>query len=667
MLLAEKKRVRAKSIQAGGMRMAELKRLFSPAHIGILEIKNRIVMNAMGTLLEELDGSVGERLIAYYEARARGGAGLIVSCHTRVVPHPRREGFMGVALWDDKFIPGWRELARRVHQHGAKFFIQLGHDGRQGLALGKNGKLDRVGPSPVSCPYVREAPRELSVEEIGEITDQFVESAVRAQEAGIDGVSLHAAHGYLLTEFVSPSANKRTDQYGGSLENRLRFPLEIIKAIRKKVGRDYPLIVRMNSFEPVPDGLTLEDARVIAPILVRAGLDGVDVSAGTYSSLELVIPPAEMRPGFNITGAETIKRVVPVPVVVNGRINDPLMAEQILEEGRADFIGMSRAFLTDPEWPMKAAKGNRDDIRRCIGCCQGCLHPDGIFGGNPISCTINPTVGKEKETQFASAAKAKKVLVVGGGPAGLEAARVAALRGHGVTLCEKAEKLGGQFAVSAHAPFKQDNAAAIGWLSRQIEENHVRVVLGREVTPQLVDEWKPDVVIVASGGVPLVPDIPGVNRTHVVTAVDVLAGKARVSGKAAVLGGGLVGCETADFLGERGVEVTLVEMLSEIATDCPVTSKKFLLSRLSKHGVKVMTSSSVKEILEDGIRINRKGVEETIGDMNYVVLALGMKSVDHLSDRLRGKVAEVYVVGDAKEPRKVSQAISEGAEVGRKI
>lgn len=647
--------------------MQKFKKLFRPGKIGALEIKNRIVMNAMGTLLENTDGSVSDRLIGYYEARAKGGAGLIVSCHTRVVPHPRREGWMGIAIWDDKFIPGWKELVKKVHRYGAKFFIQLGHDGRQGLSVGKNGQLERVAPSPISCPYVREIPRELSLEEIEEIREKFVEAAVRAKKASIDGVGLHAAHGYLLSQFISPSANKRTDKYGGSLENRLRFVIEIIKAIRSKVGKDYPLILRMNSFESVPDGLTLEDARIIAPILVEVGLDAVDVSAGTYAHLDLVIPPAEMHPGFNLIGAETIKRAVQVPVIANGRINDPIIAEQALAEGRADFIGMSRAFLSDPEWPLKAKEGHLEDIRRCIGCCQGCLHPDGIFGGNPISCVINPTVGKEKETQLTRASKAKKVVVVGGGSSGLEAARVAALRGHHVTLFEKTKRLGGQFAISAQAPFKQENATAISWLSQQVEKNGVKVELGKEVTPELVEELRPDVVIVASGAVPILPDVPGNNRSNVVTALDVLAGKVKVSGKVAIIGGGLVGCETADFLGERGVGVVLIEMLPEIAEDCPKTSKGLLLERLSDYRVTVITTASLKEILDNGVVIRKDGKEEVIQGVDYVVLAMGMRPVENLSNRIKDKVAEVYIIGDAKEPRKVLHAIWEGGEIGRKI
>jgi len=650
--------------------MQTFKHLFSPGRIGPLEIKNRIVMNAMGTLLENKDGSVSDRLIDYYEARAKGGAGLIVTCHTRVVPHPRYakgEDWMGNAIWEDKYLPGWTELANRVHRHGAKIFIQLGHDGRQGLSVGHDGRLERVAPSPVSCPYIGEIPRELCVEEIEELEDKFVDSAVRSREAGLDGIGLHAAHGYLLGQFISPSSNKRTDRYGGSLENRLRFLIEIIKKIRSTVGNDYPLLLRMNSYEPVPDGLTLEDARVIAPILVEAGLDAVDVSAGTYAHMELVIPPGEFHPGFNAVGAETIKNVVPVPVVVNGRINDPIIAERLLAEGRADFVGMSRPFLTDPEWPQKAAAGNCEDIRRCIGCCQGCLHPDGIFGGNPISCVLNPEVGREKEVLLTKAPKAKNVVVIGGGPCGLEASRVAALRGHDVTLFEKADRLGGQFTISANAPFRQDNAVAIGWLSAQAAKNGVKVELGKEATAELVETLRPDAVVIASGAVPLIPDIPGIDRANVVTAVDVLAGRINVSGKVLIVGGGLVGCETADFLGERGLDITIMEMTADIAVDCPVTSKGLLLKRLSGYGVKVFTTALLKEILADRVVITKDGKTEEIGGVDCIVLAMGMKPVDNISSHIEGKVAEIYVIGDAKAPRKVIHAISEGAETGRRI
>ena len=647
--------------------MGEFKKLFSPGRIGSLEIRNRIVMNAMGALLENLDGSVGERLTDYYEERAKGGAGLIVSSHTRVVPHPRREGFMGIAIWDDRFIPGWKKLAERVHRHGAKFFIQLGHDGRQGHSLGKSGQLESVAPSPVACPYVREIPRELSIDDIQEIVEQFGLSAARAKEAGIDGISIHAAHGYLIAQFISPSANKRTDRYGGTLENRLRFPREIIQTIRKKVGDDYPVVIRLNGFEPVPDGLTLEDSRVIASLLTREGLDAVDVSAGTYASMPFVLPPTEMRPGFNVIGAETIKKCVDVPVVANGRINEPLLAEQVLKERRADFIGMSRAFLADAEWPNKARAGRLEDIRRCIGCCQGCVHPEGIFAGKPISCVLNPAVGKEKETQIQPARKAKNVIVVGGGPAGLEAARVAALRGHDVTLLEKKNSLGGQFILSAHAPYRQDNAMAISWLSRQVENNGVKVERNTEVTPKLIEERKPDVLILASGAVPVLTKVPGSDRSNVVTAVDVLSGAVKVSGNIVVVGGGMVGCETADFLGERGCRITMIEMLADIAKDCPVTSKGFLVKRLTQYGVTVMTSASLGAISDDQVAIVRDGKEETIRGVDYVVLAMGMVSSENISHQIQDKKIEVYVIGDAKEPRKISHAISEGAEVGRRI
>jgi NADPH-dependent 2,4-dienoyl-CoA reductase/sulfur reductase-like enzyme len=316
---------------------------------------------------------------------------------------------------------------------------------------------------------------------------------------------------------------------------------------------------------------------------------------------------------------------------------------------------------------LKASAGNLEDINRCIGCCQGCLHPDGIFGGNPISCVLNPMVGKEKEIELTLATKAKKVVIVGGGPSGLEAARVAALRGHNVTLFEKTNRLGGQFAISAHAPFRQDNAMAVSWLSRQVEKNGVRVMLGKEVTPELIKEQRPDVVVIASGAVPIVPDIPGIDRPNVVTALDVLAGKIKVSGKVVIVGGGLVGCETADFLGERGVNGTIIEALSEIAVDCPMTSKVLLLKRLSRYGVTIFTSASLKEILDEGVVIKKDGKEEIIRGMDYIVLAMGMKPVENLSSQIKNKVAEVHIIGDAKEPRKVLHAISEGAEIGRRI
>jgi 2,4-dienoyl-CoA reductase-like NADH-dependent reductase (Old Yellow Enzyme family)/thioredoxin reductase len=625
-------------------------------------------MNGIGTLFEnKVDGAITERMLDYYEARAKGGVGLMITGTARCQPTVRPDGRLAFAIWDDKYIPGWRDLANIVHRHGAKLIAQIGAPGRQGALLRKDGKGETVAPSPITCPWTRVLPREMMLEEIEEAIESFAKAARRAKEAGVDGVCLHGAHGYLMSNFISPAANRRSDKYGGSLENRLRFPLQVIERVRELVGADYPVMIRLNSHESESDGLCLEDLRVSAPILVEAGFNAVDVSAGTYADFALIIPPAEMRPGWNVASSEAIKRIVDVPVIANGRINNPLVAEQILEEERADFVGMSRAFLTDPEWPKKAAVGNLEDIQECIGCTQGCCHPHGLWTLNPVRCILNPTVGKEKEMEITATTTPKKILVAGGGPAGLEAARVAALRGHHVTLFEKTSKLGGQFAIAAQSPFGQEKAEAVRWLIRQVEKAGVMVKMDQEVTPKVVREAQPDVVIVATGAVPIVPNIPGANKPNVVTAIDILAGKINISGKVVIIGGGLVGCEIADFLGERGVDVTIIKGRTELAADGPMISRPFLLQRLARSDVTIITSAAPREISDDGVVFTKDGKDETIRGCDYVILAKGMKSVNELVSRVQDKGIEVYRIGDAKEPRTVLEAIAEGAEVGREI
>jgi len=369
-----------------------------------------------------------------------------------------------------------------------------------------------------------------------------------------------------------------------------------------------------------------------------------------------------------------LKEVVDVPVMVVGRINDPLIAEHLIETGKADLVVMGRALLADPELPNKAAGGHLDDIIPCIACNYGCLGR--ALGGLPATCTLNPTVGREKEMVLTPAARPKKVLVAGGGPGGLEAARMAALRGHEVTLFDRAAKLGGQFSIAVIPPFKQELALATKYLATQVEKAGVKVELSREVTPALVEELKPDVVIVATGGAPLIPaDIPGAGKDLVVTAWDVLAGKVVAGRSQVIVGGGMVGCETAEFLADPGdclytggrTAVTIVELLDDIAMDVSVEERMLLLQRLRAKEVRIITSAKVKEILDDGVVIVRGGQEEAIRDKDRVILAMGTRPIDELSSRLKDKVAEVYVIGDAKEPRKALEAIHEGSEVGRKI
>jgi 2,4-dienoyl-CoA reductase-like NADH-dependent reductase (Old Yellow Enzyme family)/thioredoxin reductase len=651
-----------------------LEHLFSPIKIGTMEVKNRIVLPPMTVGYGAPDGTVTERHRDYYEARARGGVGLIFT-EAAAVHAERKYGLFPLGLYDDAQIASWSELAEAVHRHGAKLAPQVMDPGPEEIML-LTGRQP-VGPSAVAGRSVfRTVPRELSVGEIEAVVDDFAEAARRARDAGMDGIQIHAAHGYAMVgSFMSPFFNKRTDDYGGSLEGRLKFLLDIIRAIRDRVGRDFPIAVRMSGDERRTGGRTLQESQFIARILVEAGVDALEVSGGTIPTVFwAVVAPAGTPLALNAPFAGAIKQVVDVPVICVGRINTPQIAEFVLETGRADMVSMGRALNADPELPNKAAAGQFDDIIPCVGCNVGCI--GSVTKGQGASCILNPATGREKEMAIVPAQAPKRVLVAGGGPAGLEAARVAALRGHDVTLCEREGKLGGQINLASVPPFKQEISQVVKYLSRQVQKAGVKVELGREVTPELVDELKPEVVIVATGASPLRPSsMPGIDKETVVTAWDVLAGKAAVTARNVVIvGGGLVGCETADLMAETtdnlataSTDVTILEMLDDVALDGMAEARHLLLERLHAKRVRILTGAEVTEILDDGVVFVRNGQQESIRGAENVILAMGARALDDLSPSIKDKVDEVHVIGDAQEPQRVLQATAAAAEIGRKI
>ena len=648
--------------------------LFSPISIGTMELKNRVAMAAMATDYADDGGRISQKLRDYHEARARGGVGLITlgvtSVDGRAPYSPHAPG-----LWDDESIPSFKELTAAVHAYGAKLVPQISHPGPESLSPFFY-KIQPVGPSPVMCHPTKQMCRELALEEIQGIVEQFGDAARRAREGGCDGVELHAAHSYMLVgSFLSPLRNRRTDAYGGSIEGRLKFPLEVISSIRSKAGPDFPIIMRLSGDELVPGGRDLRETQYTAPILAEAGVAAFHVSCGVIpTTMWRVLPPAGTTLCINAAFSAAVKAVVDVPVMVVGRIVDPRLAEDVLNRNEADMVVIGRALLADPEWPNKAAEGRFEDIAPCIGCGLGCLWR-GPDGRAPMTCLVNPTVGREREMALTPAVKSKRVLVAGGGPGGLEVGRVAALRGHHVTISEKGGKLGGQFNLAAVPPLKHEFCKLIRYLAIQVEKAGGAIQLKTEVTPKLVEEVKPDVVVVATGGEALVPDMPGVKGDRVVSAHDILAGRAVVrSGNVLVVGGGSIGCEVAAFLADSGdnpvigrCSVTIVEKLKNVCLDMVPEARTLLMQRLRENGVRILTSATVKEFLEDGVVIVRDEQEEAIRGMNRVVLAMGVQSVDGLSDRIGTMVPEVYVIGDAKEPRKALEAIAEGAGVGRAI
>ncbi len=636
-------------------------KLFQPVNIGKMELKNRLVVPPMGSGFSAPDGTVTDRLIEYHEARARGGFGLIIVEVTAIDPLGKGSPIQ-LGIWDDKFMPGLRRLVDRIHAAGAKIAIQLHHAGRETFSFSLGGQ-QAVAPSPFPDPIIREVPRELTVEEIKSLVEAYAQGARRAKESGFDAVELHGAHGYLIAQFMSAYANKRTDEYGGDLEGFLRFPLDIVHRARELVGPDYPILFRISGDEAVPEGRTIDESVVVAKRLVEAGVDALHVSVGVYASSYLTSAPPAMEPGFNAAAAATIKQAVSVPVIVVGRVVTPAVAEDIISSGKADLVAIGRASLADPEFAVKAAEGRDEDIVKCLSCNEGCI--DALMSKPPITCTQNPALGREAEYASAGAANVKKVVVAGGGPAGLEAARTAALWGHRVTLYEKRDSLGGQALLAAMPPTKEVWLEVVRCRVKDLQRLGVEIRLGSELTPEVVRELSPDVVIVATGSAPLLPDIPGTERDNVVTAQDVLSG-ALVGPRVVVIGGGLVGCETADYLAQQGKDVTIVEMLRHTARDVSPAARYFLRRRLKERNVKMLTSTPVKAITAQGVVISSDGEERTLEPVDTVVLATGARSVNDL-EAVTELVPEVYVIGDAASPGKMLQAVQQATEVARSL
>ena len=638
--------------------MNSLTRLFEPGSIGTMELGSRIIMAPMGTLFANEDGSVSDRLCRYYEERAKGGVALIIVEVTAVArggkAHPRELG-----IYEDEFIPGLRRLVDSVHQYGVSIAIQLHHTGRQTTAEAAGGQP--VAPSAIPCPLLKVMPRELTTEEIEHLAAAYGEGARRAKEAGFDAVEIHGAHGYLICQFLSAYSNKRTDRYGGDLEGRMRFALDIVARAKEKVGTDFPMLFRLSAQEYVPGGLTLDETRIVAQRLQDAGVHCLDVSAGNYEAGHMIIQPGWLPRGCLVPLGEEIKRAVSIPVSVAGRISDPVLANTIIEQGKADFVSLGRPLLADPELPNKAREGRLEDIRMCTACCH-CV--DSVIGNaQPLTCAVNAAVGKEEAIPV-PALRPKRVLVVGGGPGGMEAARVAALRGHAVTLCEKEQVLGGQLLMAAIPPGKEELATTTRFLSLQLSKLGVEVRTGQKATVDSITEMKPDAVVVATGSSTVRPDIVGASLPHVVMARDVIMDTKAVGQKVVVVGGGRVGCETAELLASRGKEVTLVRMTGHgrLAGDMGVMTRRQFLAKLRQSPIAIEAHSPVERITREGVIIGKDG-QSVLVEADSVVLAPAPGSDNQLAEQLKGLVPELHIIGDSAEPRGIADAIHEGFRV----
>jgi 2,4-dienoyl-CoA reductase-like NADH-dependent reductase (Old Yellow Enzyme family)/thioredoxin reductase len=639
--------------------------LFQPLKIGSLSLKNRLVVPPMGTGFASGDGSVTDRLINYHEARAKGGFALITMEVTAIDEIEGKGSAHQLSIFDDRFIPGFKRLVDRVHDAGAKVGIQLYHPGRV-TSPAYIGGLQPVGPSSVPDPIWRQDTRELTIQDIARLVESFAQGARRAKEAGFDIVELHGAHGYLISQFMSGYANKRTDEYGGGFEGFIRFPVEIIRRVRQMVGPDFPVFFRISGDELVPMGRTVAESIEMAKRLVQEGVNVIDVSIGVMESSAVTSAPPDMEQGFNAKMAAAFKKALPVPIIAVGRINEPDIADEIVSSGKADLIAIGRQSLTDPEWPNKTAEGRKNDIVKCISCNEGCIEGLVIWGRSMITCVQNLALGKEDEYASPRASKRKKVLIAGGGPAGLEAARTAVLWGHKVILYEKDKALGGQVNIAIIPPKKDIYSEVTLSRVKAITELGVEIHPGEELTPEIVKQIAPDVLIIATGSKPLVPNISGIGQKNVITAAEALRGT-NVGDRVVVVGGGLVGCETADYLAEQGKEVTVVEMLRHTARDIGPAARYFLRRRLAEKGIKILTSTTVEEIVEGGVKVNSGEGSRFIGPTDTVVIATGAESVNELGPAVTGIVPEVYVIGDAARPGKIMAAVEQAAELARKL
>jgi 2,4-dienoyl-CoA reductase-like NADH-dependent reductase (Old Yellow Enzyme family)/thioredoxin reductase len=647
-------------------KQADFKKLLEPGQIGALQLKNRMVMASMGTRLAGVWGEVNDATVAWYARRAQGGAGLITveATHVAAALFPVRGVVRMLRADDDCFSPGLFALAEAVHHADAKISIQLsvGRAASTG-SLWMPGLSDVQGmpglaPSSVTFPGVV-TPREMTLEEIKQTIEMFGKAAARVKRVGFDAIELHAHFHSIAGCFLSPQLNQRTDEYGGNFENRLRFVLDIVRSMRQRVGTGFPLMVKYSIDERVPGGRNLQDGLAIARSLEANGVDAIVVSQGQAGSKHVPYAPLYWAEGYMVPLAEALKKTVTIPVVVGGRLGDPALAERVLQEGKADFISLGRPLIADPDLPKKVQQGHPGEIRRCVAD-NWCFE---IFGSAEMRCTLNAAAGRELSyEEIKPAERRKTVVIVGAGPAGMEAARVAGLRGHKVLLFEQAKTLGGgELALAAAAPHKDVFKDISGYYEAIFKTlPNVKVMLKKKATADSVLKAKPDAVIVATGGRSLIPNIPGVDGAPVVTAFNVLGGKTKIAGKTVIVcGGNAVGCETASYLAKQGNQVTIVEMLDTIGVDIEPICMSALRDELAQDRVSIVTGKKVVAITDKGVTVTDRQGNPTVLKMDVAVLAVGVEPVNELAAALTGKVKELYVIGDAKKPAKIHDAVTD--------
>jgi 2,4-dienoyl-CoA reductase (NADPH2) len=662
--------------------------LFQPITINRMQVKNRIYMPAMHMNMAGNYG-VSDQLVDFYAERSRGGAGMITVGYATI--DERSGNPSNIGAHKDIYIPGLSRLATAIRENGARSSVQLNHAGRYNHSMLMGGKQP-VAPSAVASRLTRETPHELEIPEIEEIVERFAQAARRVMEAGFDAVEILSGTGYLISEFLSPLTNKRTDKYGGDFENRLRFGLEVIGAVRSTVGRDFPLLVRMNGNEFMKGGSNRKELQAYAFRLAEAGVDALCINVGWHEARVPQIVTGVPRGVFAYL-ARGIRELVSIPVIASHRINDPELAREMIADGQCDMVALGRALIADPFFPEKASRGREADIVHCVACAQGCF--DNLFKMKAVECLCNPRAGYERSRTITRADIPLNVTVAGGGAAGMSAAISAAARGHRVTLHESADHLGGQLLLAGAPPGREEFLELAADLERQVELSGVTVLFNSTVDAQFLQDTRPDAVILATGGTSIIPAIPGADLPHVVQAWDVLAGEAMTGRRVVVVGGGAVGIETALFLAEKGTlsgealkfllvngaepveelfglatrgskDVTVIEMLEELGKNFGKSTRWGMLQDVERYGVKTRAMVKVTEITADFVRIECEGQVEDI-PADSVVLAVGTCSHNPLHEIIVAAGIPVRVVGDAVKPAMVFDAIHQGFTAGREI